>query len=188
MPRQGLDTEQVVAAAEELADDGGLEAVTFVRLAAAVGVKPPSLYNHVRGREELIRRITLHGLDGLDEAITSAAAGLAGADALRAAAHAYRDYARAHPGRYEATLSAPREPDAELQTAAERVLRTMGAILRAWNLEGDEAIDAIRVVRSALHGFVALERGGGFAMARDVDASFERLVDVLVTGFGAPRA
>ena len=108
MPRQGLDTEQVVAAAEELADDGGLEAVTFVRLAAAVGVKPPSLYNHVRGREELIRRITLHGLDGLDEAITSAAAGLAGADALRAAAHAYRDYARAHPGRYEATLSAPR--------------------------------------------------------------------------------
>jgi hypothetical protein len=64
----------------------------------------------------------------------------------------------------------------------------MGAVLRAWSLEGDGAIDAIRVVRSALHGFVALERGGGFAMARDVDASFERLVDVLVTGLGAPRS
>jgi AcrR family transcriptional regulator len=187
MPRQGLDTEQVVEAAEGLADEGGLEAVTFVRLAAAVGVKPPSLYNHVKGREALIRLITLRGLAGLDEAITSAAAGLAGEDALRAAAHAYRGYARAHPGRYEATLSAPHEPDAELQTAAERVLRTMNAILRAWSLEGDEAIDAIRVVRSALHGFVALEREGGFAMARDVDASFERLVDVLVTGLGAPR-
>jgi AcrR family transcriptional regulator len=181
VPRRGLDTEQVVDAAEALAE-GGLDQVTFARLAEHLGVKPPSLYNHVRGREALLRLITLRGLNGLQDAIGSAAAGLAGADALRAAAHTYRAYARAHPGRYEATLAAPAEPDAELQAAAERLLGTIAAILRGWKLEGDDAIDAIRIVRSALHGFVSLERQGGFAMARDVDATFERLVETLVAG------
>ncbi len=185
MPRRGLDTGQVVDAAEELAG-GGLDQVTFARLAERLGVKPPSLYNHVRGRDELLRLITLRGLNGLHDVIGRAAAGLAGADALRATAHAYRDYARAHPGRYEATLAAPPAPDDELQAAAERLLATIAAILRGWDLEGDDAIDAIRIVRSALHGFVSLERQGGFAMARDVDATFERLVDTLVAGL--PRS
>ena len=35
---------------------------------------------------------------------------------------------------------------------------------------------------AALHGFVALERGGGFALARDLDLSFERLIDTLIAG------
>jgi AcrR family transcriptional regulator len=181
VPRRGLDTEQVVDAAEELAE-AGLDRVTFARLAHKLDVKPPSLYNHVKGREALIRLITLRGVNGLHDAIVQAAAGLSGADALRATAHAYRDYARAHPGRYEATLTAPAEPDQELQSAAERLLGTLAAILRGWNLEGDDTIDAIRIMRSALHGFVSLERHGGFALARSVDASFERLVATLITG------
>jgi AcrR family transcriptional regulator len=186
VPRRGLDTAQVVDAAELLAADGGLERVTLARLAAVLGVKPPSLYNHVAGREALLREIALRGLEGLYDAIVGAAAGLAGGDALGAAAYAYRDYARANPARYEATLAAPDASDAALAQGAERLLGTLAAILRGWRLEGDDAIDAIRILRSALHGFVSLERGGGFAMSRDVDASFERLVQVLVSGLAPP--
>jgi len=40
----------------------------------------------------------------------------------------------------------------------------------------------VRVVRSALHGFVALELNGGFGMSLDLDESFDRLVDVLARG------
>jgi AcrR family transcriptional regulator len=181
VPRRGLDSDRVVDAAEGLAAEG-LEQITFARLAALLGVKPPSLYNHVASREALIRLIQLRGLTGLHQAMVAAAAGLAGDDALRATAYAYRDYAKAHPARYEATLAAPRTPDPELEEAAERLLGVLASILRGWQLEGDDAIDAIRIIRSGLHGFVALERGGGFAMARSVDASFERLVQVLVAG------
>lgn len=180
MPRRGLDTEQVLQAALTLADEG-LERVTFARLAADLGVQAPSLYNHVDGRAALLRLITLRGLGELSDAIATAAAGLSGAAALRATAHAYRTYALAHPGSYEATLAAPTEHDPELQAAAERLLGLLAAILRGWELEGDAAVDAIRVLRSALHGFVTLERGGGFALPRDLDSSFERLVEMLVT-------
>jgi hypothetical protein len=40
----------------------------------------------------------------------------------------------------------------------------------------------VRVVRSALHGFVALELNGGFGMSLDLDASFDLLVETLVKG------
>jgi AcrR family transcriptional regulator len=183
VPRQGLDSEQVLEAAIALADKG-LDRVTFARLAEVLGVRAPSLYNHVNGRAALLRLITLRSLGDLTDTIAAAAAGLSGEDALRATAHAYRAYAHAHPGSYDVTLAAPTEADPEMRAAAERLLALLGAILRRWNLAGDDAVDAIRAVRSALHGFVALERSGGFAMARDRDASFERLVEMLVVGLG----
>jgi AcrR family transcriptional regulator len=186
MPRQGLNTEQVLQAGVALAD-AGLDQVTFTRLAAVLGVRAPSLYNHVNGRAALLRLIALRGLGDLADAIATAAAGLSGEDALRATARAYRAYAHAHPGCYEATLAAPSQDDPEMQAAAERLLGLLSAILRAWQLDGDHAIDAIRAVRSALHGFVTLERSGGFAMTRDLDQSFERMVGMLVAGLTHPR-
>jgi AcrR family transcriptional regulator len=186
MPRRGLDTDQVLDAAVRLAD-GGLAQVTLARLAEELGVRPPSLYNHVAGRDALLRLITLRGLSELGEAIATAAAGLSGEAALRATGHAYRDYAHAHPGTYEATIAAPSPEDADTRAAAERVLALLTSILRAWQLEGDAAIDAIRVVRSAFHGFVTLENSGAFAMKRDAEHSFEALIDTLVLGLGAAR-
>jgi AcrR family transcriptional regulator len=181
MPRQGLDRGRVLDAAAGLAD-GGLEQVTFARLAQQLGVRAPSLYNHVNGRAALLQMITLRGLQELTEAIATAAAGRSGEEALRATGHAYRAYALAHPGTYDATLAPGGEADEAVREAAGRLLEMIAAILRGWRLEGEQAIDAIRVIRSALHGFVTLERAGGFAMERDTDASFERLLDTLVVG------
>jgi len=184
MPRKGLDRDQVLAAAVALADDG-LEHVTFARLAEVLGVRAPSLYNHVDGRAALLRLITLRALTELADAIAAEAAGLAGEDAVRATAHAYRAYARAHPGSYEATLAAPSGEDPELRAAADRLVGLLMSIVRAWQLEGDDAIDAIRALRSALHGFVTLERARGFALKREPDASFAALIALLLRGLNS---
>jgi hypothetical protein len=42
--------------------------------------------------------------------------------------------------------------------------------------EGDDAVHAIRALRSAVHGFAAIEAAGGFALDVDPDASFEYLI------------
>src|SRR5262249_53912537 len=57
MPRAGLDSESVVAAAAAMADEDGLEAVTLTRLAGRLGVRTPSLYAHVRGLDDLRGRL-----------------------------------------------------------------------------------------------------------------------------------
>ncbi len=64
-----------------------------------------------------------------------------------------------------------------------RLLRTVFSVLARYGLSGDDAIDATRALRAALHGFVTLEAVGGFGLPRDVDRSFARLVQILDTAF-----
>jgi AcrR family transcriptional regulator len=180
--RRGLDHAQVIAAACEIADADGLDAVTLARVAAALEVRTPSLYNHVEGLDGLRRGIALRGTAELTTALRDASVGRAGEDALRAIAGAQRAYALAHPGRYAATAAAPPVDDRQRQEAAAEGVAVIAAALRGFDLAGDEAIHAIRGVRSAVHGFAALELAGGFGMPVDVDVSFDRLIDLLAAG------
>jgi AcrR family transcriptional regulator len=176
---------RVVDAAGEIADAEGLEAVTLSRVAAAVGMRPPSLYNHIQGRDALLRAVALESLQDQTAAIRDAAVGRSGADAIRAAAVAYRGYAVAHPGRYAATLRAPGPDEEEALAVAATAVSLFVTILAGWGIEGDEAVHLTRVLRSALHGFVSLETGGGFGLPYDLDHSFDLLVGSLVAAIDA---
>jgi AcrR family transcriptional regulator len=177
MPRRGLDADAIVCAAARVADDQGFDSVSLARLAGELGIRPPSLYAHIDGLDDLRERLGARGARELGDTIGAAAAGRARSDALRAIAAAYRQYAREHPGTYAALQ---RARGASGQPALDVVL----AVLRGYGLEGDDAIHSARAVRSALHGFVLLETGGGFGIKLPVDESFERLVAILDKGLG----
>jgi AcrR family transcriptional regulator len=175
----------VVEAAAQIADADGPAEVTLARVAQALDVRAPSLYNHVEGRGGLLRLLTLQSIGELAEVLRDAAVGRAGADALRSIAYAYRDYARRHPGRYTSTVWAPAPGDAEVQAAAQRAIAPIGAVLAAWGFEDEAALHRVRVIRSALHGFLAIEAAGGFGLPLDLDESFELLLVTLVAGLEA---
>lgn len=185
MPRAGLTPEVVVARGAELADEVGLDKLTLAMVAQAFGVAQPSLYKHVRGLDGLLQRISALATAELAEALAQAAAGRARGDAVRALADAYRAYAAEHPGRYAATQRVPDPGDPAHVAAGERAVGTIGAVLRGYCLVGDDAIDATRALRSALHGFATLERAGGFGMPQSVDRSFAQLVAALEVAFSA---
>ena len=187
MPRHGLDSASVVEEALRIADADGLGEVTLARVAAALDVRPPSLYNHVDGRDGLLRLLALRSLSELTDVLRDAAVGRAREDAMRAIAHAYRGYARRHPGGYAAIQRAPATGDAEQAAAAARVLDVLLAVLAGWGLEGELAVHHIRVIRSALHGFVTLEAEAGFGLPLDLDQSFELLIATLLAGLD-PKA
>jgi AcrR family transcriptional regulator len=184
--RRGLDHARVVDAAIAIADEDGLESVTLARVAAALGVRSPSLYNHVDGRDGLIRGIAVRATRELAIALRRAATGRSGLEAVEAVAQAQRDYARAHPGRYAATVAPPAQGDAEHEAAAADAVDVLTSVLGGSGLDGDELIHAVRALRSAVHGFAALETAGGFGLPVDVDTSFRRLVGAVGRGIGAP--
>ena len=135
MPRAGLDAEAVVAAAAALADADGLAQLTLARLAAALGIRTPSLYTHVDGLGDLRARLGARGARELAAALQIAAAGLARGDALRAVALAYRKYAHAHPGTYAAMQIA--SDSEEFEAAGAEVIGLIVAVLRGYGLEGE---------------------------------------------------
>lgn len=183
-----LSQQRVVDAAAAMADADGLQATTLSALARQLGVRTPSLYKHVDSLAALHELLAVRAVDELTRDVTDAATGRAGPEAVHAAADAWRAYAHAHPGVYAATAtlvpSAQRSPDAA--AAASRLTVVIEGVLRAWSLSDDDTVDAIRGLRAAIHGYVALERSGGFGLPRDVDVSFRRMIDSLIAGLGDP--
>lgn len=178
MPRAGLTPHAVARAAASLLDREGRAALTLARVADDLGVKSPSLYNHIDNLGALERLVALDGIDRLADACRAAAMGRAGADGFRALAHAYRAFALAHPGVYPLT-QVSRPGDGEYEAKAARLLEPVLAILAGFGLPQAELVHAARAVRSALHGFAVLENDAGFGLDVDVDHSFEWMLDTI---------
>jgi AcrR family transcriptional regulator len=183
--RPGLTREAVVEAAASLADEQGLDGFTLSELASRLGVRTPSLYNHVAGLGGLRRELALLGLREMGRRIGRAAMGKTTDEATFAVARAYRDFVKERPGLYAATvrssrLAYPDDPDFE---AAEReAYEAVLAVLASYGLRGEEALHAARGLRSVAHGFATLEVAGGFGIPLDLDESFDRLLRAFVAG------
>lgn len=180
--RAGLDQASVVEAAARLIDEEGLEQLSLGRLAERLGVRTPSLYNHVAGLPGLKQSLTLYCLSELLDRITESVIGKAGAEAIVSVANAYRAYARSVPGRYALTLRKP-DPDApEVHALAGRLVGVLQASLAFYQLSEEESIHSIRGLRSIVHGFIGLEVAGGFGMPVDLDQSFSWLIQLFIVG------
>jgi AcrR family transcriptional regulator len=183
MARAGLTAERVTAIGADLADEVGLGQVTMSQVARRLGVKDASLYAHVRNLDDLRGRIALLAADEKTIRIAEATAGRSGRDALIAFANAWREYAHQHPGRYTATQT-PIEIDPELVAQASgprRAVELTYGMLRGYGLAEPDLTDAVRLLRSTFHGFVALEAAGGFAHERTPQQSWVRALDALHT-------
>jgi AcrR family transcriptional regulator len=179
MPRAGLSPARIITAAADLADTDGFENVSMSAVARSFGVKDASLYAHVRSLQELRSGVAVLSLAELADQVGAALAGRAGHDALIAFADAYRSYATRHPGRYAATQM-PLEPAIAEHSAAARHSAMTRAILRGYGLKEPDETDAVRLLHATFHGYVLLERGGGFShSARPSSASWERALDAL---------
>lgn len=190
MPRLGLDKTAVVEAAAAILNAEGVGALTLNRLAQELGVKPPSLYNHIDGLAGLQRELALMNARALGERFTRAAIGQSGPAALIAVARAYRAYIKESPGVYLASLrsSGAQQPvDAELSAAEEPSLRVALAVIASFGLTGNDALHAARGLRSLVHGFATLEIAGGFGLPLDLDESFDRLLQMFIRALQAEQ-
>jgi AcrR family transcriptional regulator len=183
MPRAGLSEARVVEEGERIADEVGMSNLTLAALAGRLGVRQPSLYKHIAGTDGLRRSIAIRAKTELAGVLGRAAVGLSRDDALASMAHAYRAWALEHPGRYAAAQRAPVPGDVDDEIASAAVVGVAFDVMAGYELREDDAVDAIRSLRAALHGFVSLETGGGFGLPTNVDRSFDRLVTGLATAF-----
>ncbi|ANS75846.1 hypothetical protein AWM70_15660 [Paenibacillus yonginensis] len=196
MPRAGLDEVHVLQAAAELADSMGAESVTLALLAKRLNVRPPSLYNHIKGLPDLRVKLAVYGLQEMYRRTSQAVAdsskdgkrddkrdnkrddervngqdaakeirktkeGKRKAEAIYAIVEAYLDFAENHPGLYE-LAQRPLEPAVHI--AGEPLVALMVEQMELRGIYGDQAIHAVRGLRSILHGFVTLSQGEGFGL------------------------
>ncbi|KWU68475.1 TetR/AcrR family transcriptional regulator [Priestia megaterium] len=182
-PRQGLDFKKVIQTGENLANREGFYAVTIASLAKELNVRPPSLYNHIKGLEELRKELALSGLQQLYHLLKSAVEHASREDAVYRLSQAYVSFVRKSPGIYEATATvAPRIQDEEVQKASDNIVFLVLEVLKPYQLPENEALHAVRSLRSILHGFSSLEQKGGFGMSLSTDETLDFLIRTFALG------
>jgi len=187
-PSKHIDFQQILHTAISLADQNGFEAVTLASVAAQLGIRIPSLYNHISGLPGLRYEMTLWTFNQACDLMRRAAVGKSGDEAIISISDTLRAFALAHPGIYPLTQRAMIGYQAELVAAQEEILGIFVAALRPYGFANDDALHAVRAFRSVVHGFIVLEISGGFGMDLNRDESFRLLIQMLIAGLQASRS
>jgi AcrR family transcriptional regulator len=183
VPRAGLSSQDVVAAAAELADEVGYKGLSMGLVAQRLGIRTPSLYKHVDDLADLRHRVATQAMTELGEAFRDALQGRSGLDALTALLTATRAYVTVHPGRYAATVGAQfTSQDDPLLEASSRIIGSIAAMLRGYGIGDTEMDHAIRTLRCTVHGYAALQADEGFQWDADPDETFDWMIRFLDRG------
>jgi AcrR family transcriptional regulator len=179
MPRAGLSKDKIIAGAGKLADEEGFDSLTLASVARLFDVRLPSLYGHVESVHELKKGVALLALDCLAQRTEEAVAGRAGKDALMALVNTHRDFARQHPGLFQASRY-PLDGQSAALSGGARLARVNHAMLRGYALGDEDRVHATRLIGSFVLGFSLLELAGSFSHSNpDSELSWKRDVEGL---------
>ncbi len=206
---KGITRERIVAAALELLDDQGMDALTVRALASRLDVRAPALYWHVRNKQELLDEMATEVMRRVTAAFAAVPPGAGWRDDLTAYAHVLRsEYLLHRDGARVFSGTRITEPD---------VVRMKEPLFERWTASGwkpADADDAVDVVTAFVVGFVIEEQerrqaaetdptrysttqrdawlGEGAPLVKeagrlqdDGDQRFERHLDIVLEGLAA---
>ena len=182
---QGLTGEttqkRIFAAARQLFDQGGVEAVSMRRIAEKVGITPMAIYKHYPDKDALLNALMLDGFVAWE----ARAEKIRDPDPLvwlGQMDQAFLDFALGEPRRYEAAFllkasAARRYPEDFLAGRSPVVSRILARIeqARAQGLIGDVPAIDIAIMGAALsQGMVSLYRAGRFSSESEFRDAYSR--------------
>ena len=181
--------ERIIAAARELAETEGWDAVTTRRLADTIEYSQPVLYSHFENKDAIVAAVAVQGFAELAEILRTAAETASSPNAaLDAVARAYVAFAIDKPALYDAMFTLAKLPFGRPERPAP--LREGFAALRAAvaPVAGERDPDILtQLTWSALHGLAMLTRGGRLSDGAD-EARLKMLTSLLIEKRPPPRS
>ena len=168
--RKPLSRERILAAALEVVDEQGIEALSMRKLGQSLGYEAMSLYNHVANKDDL-----LDGVLDLVLAEMEPPAPDGGLPAIRASALSAHEALKRHPWAATMLMSAARIRPARIQ-----YMEALLASLRNTGLSAETTYHAYHVLDAHIIGFSlwASTHGKMPDNIEDVRAWFDEMIPV----------
>lgn len=147
----GLSRERILAAALQIVDADGVEALSMRKLAARLGVDPMAIYHHLPNKQAVISGLVRQVFG---EFRVPAAAHLTWQEQVRVYAHAYRDFIRVHPNLILHLITDFELAPQSLSPSDEMLF----AALEAGGLPTKRILRCVDALIDFLHGFALAER------------------------------
>lgn len=155
---------EILAAARELLEDEGADALSMRNLGERLGIRAPSLYKHFASKEALEAALISEGFTEQAEQFESALQ--ASEEPITAMAEAYRSYAHRHPHlfrlMYDRSLNRPLLTPGVEERAAAPLLHATGDL------------DLARAIWAFAHGMTILELNARFGEGGDLESAWRR--------------
>ena len=134
------------------------------------------------GNEEIRQALMLYGWQTLQETMVMAAVGKSGDEAVLSICHAYRLYAKNHPGVFDAMQWYNMyDSDPNLQ-ATQKLISVLFTVLDSYSLTVPQKVHFVRSIRAFLQGFASIEIHGGYGNPESLDDSFEFAIHAILNG------
>ncbi|AQS11180.1 tetracycline repressor protein class B from transposon Tn10 [Clostridium saccharobutylicum] len=179
--KRNLTKERIIEAAFLLADEIGLNQITFQKLAKELDIKYPSLYNHFANMDDLKIKMTISLLNDLNSNLMQRLIGKSGEDAIKEFAYAYRDFAFKNKTGYGLYVNVPSTKDEEVKNLSKQTSSIIHKILEYYSIDNTFVIHKSRAFRSLLHGFVSLSSHGYFQNPVNLEDSFKFMIDDFIS-------
>ena len=152
----------ITAAARQVAESEGWDAVTTRRLSAEIEYSQPVLYKHFASLDDLFEAVALEGFDELAEALRAARAVAEPQQQLGVVAAAYSGYAAEHPALYDAMFTRQSRLPFGADDRPAALSASYGEIRAAVEpvAAGRDVETLTEVLWAGMHGLVTLGRGG----------------------------
>lgn len=164
-----------------IANEKDLKNITLKDIADALEIKTPSLYNHLKGIDDLYNTLANYGLNKLKEYLTEATIGLSGRDELVSMSNAYRKFSKDYPPLYESTQLVSVLTYTNIEKLSTDIITIISKIISIYNYSQEENIHIIRTLRSYLHG-ITFEQNKLFEMSTSTDESFATGLELIING------
>src|ERR1700712_540080 len=133
--------------------------------------------------------LAVKGYRGLGKRIARDVEGKTGPHALRAMADAMRNFALEHPGLSAATFRNAESASSDWQEAGAELFRIAHQVFVQVDIEGEQAAQALRILRCFVRGFVISEMAASFFVdPSEYQHAFDQGVDVFLCGLPALRS
>lgn len=151
----------IIAAARELAETEGWEAVTTRRLAERVEYSQPVLYSHFNGKDAIVSAVALDGFTELATHLRRARqAAPEPGQALRAVCRAYLEFATERPALYQAMFILPTDLKFASAETPPPLRVTFDELVSCFRPDNKRRELFAEVIWSALHGMAVLSGSG----------------------------
>ena len=178
---------QIVEAARRLLESRGPDGFSLNDVAAAVGVRAPSLYRRFADRAAILEAVELSLWSDLGAALAGAIVQRQSLETLRSQARAYRTFAKTHPYGYSLMFDVQsRHTEEGTRVRTNALAPAMPAFTALVGKEN--ALLAARVLTPFLHGFVSMEIADAFRLGSGLDAAFDHGVATILHGLARTRS
>lgn len=173
---------EIIQTTIELADQKGLNGVSLKAVGELLGIKTPSLYNHVDSLEDLLRMVAHHGMQEMNAALTLAAVGKNQDEAMKGVAIAYLQYMCKHPGGYEVIQWVSWHQNEETAQLLQQFRELLLLLLATYDFDEKDHPAILRLWMGVLHGYTSMNLGAALQAPEQTEHEFMDALDTVLCG------